>query len=241
MEPVLLLTATINPGNNMIARADVSTRRNDYKHALSQWLKNPSIKKIVFCENSNSDLTDLKLLAKNYPFEIEFLSFEAPQYPPERGIGYGEMLALEHAMNHSMLIQSSTFVIKSTGRLYIKNISQLVVSMRKNPQIQIWCDFRRNLTTTVSFLFACKTTYLSEYILTQKENVDERYKKSNFEHVLRNAVLKSMVDCYHWAPLPLSPRIDGVSGSRNKAYSSSWLSWCGKELLRNFFQYLQAR
>ena len=74
----LILTATINPGGMPdLVRKDVEVRLNDYKKSFEFWIKKPSIKKMIFIENSNYDLTFFHDLAKKYQNkdkEIEILS-----------------------------------------------------------------------------------------------------------------------------------------------------------------------
>ena len=54
----LILTATIDPGGMPdLVRKDVDTRLDDYKKSFNFWIKKESIKKIIFIENSNYDLT----------------------------------------------------------------------------------------------------------------------------------------------------------------------------------------
>jgi len=231
---VLLLTATIDPRGVSIARKNKEDRLNDYIKALQGWINNSQVKKIVFCENSNSDLTRLKNLCLDLPAEksIEFLSFDGLIDPPERGIGFGEMLIIEYAFKNSKLLSTADFVIKVTGRLYVRNINKLIVAVEKSQYIDIWCDYRRYLTSTVSFIFCAKVSYFQKYIIPFKNKVDERYKKSNFEHALANAIHTSMAAAHHWRPLPFTPRITGISASRNRAYNSSLLFWIFREIYR---------
>ena len=57
----LILTATINPGNMPdLIRKDIIMRLDDYKKSFEFWLNNSNIKKIIFIENSNSDLSSQK-------------------------------------------------------------------------------------------------------------------------------------------------------------------------------------
>ena len=54
----LILTATINPGDMPdLVRKNVETRLNDYKKSFEFWIKKSNIKKMIFIENSNYDLT----------------------------------------------------------------------------------------------------------------------------------------------------------------------------------------
>ncbi len=61
----LILTATIDPGNMPdLVRNDTNTRLDDYKKSFEFWLNQSSIKKIIFIENSNYNLSFFRNLAK---------------------------------------------------------------------------------------------------------------------------------------------------------------------------------
>ena len=73
---VSFLTATINPGGMPdLVRKDVEVRLNDYKKSFEFWIKKPSIKKLIFIENSNYDLTFFHDLAKYSKIKIKKLKF----------------------------------------------------------------------------------------------------------------------------------------------------------------------
>ena len=63
----LILTATINPGEMPdLVRKDSNVRLSDYKKSFRFWLEKSTVKKIIFIDNSNSDLTFFKNLASEY-------------------------------------------------------------------------------------------------------------------------------------------------------------------------------
>ena len=67
MDFCLILTATINPGEMPdLVRKDVITRLEDYKKSFEFWVNKSSVKKIVFIENSNYDLSFFYNLAKQF-------------------------------------------------------------------------------------------------------------------------------------------------------------------------------
>src|ERR1700761_4610533 len=90
----LLLTATIKVKDDLVftARKDTNTRLSDYKQALTLWLAHPDTKSVVFVENSGSDLSELREIAKQAPTKnVEFLSFTPPDFDAALGKGYGEI------------------------------------------------------------------------------------------------------------------------------------------------------
>ena len=87
---VLLLTATIDPGNTiMVARRDPLLRLEDYRLALESWLSAEAAAKIVVCENSGYDLAPLRrIVPTRAGREVEFISFSGNQHGATRGKGY---------------------------------------------------------------------------------------------------------------------------------------------------------
>ncbi len=68
----LILTCTINPVDipNLV-RKDPKIRFEDYKKSFNFWIKQPEVKKIIFIENSNYDITYFKNLSKAVDKKIE--------------------------------------------------------------------------------------------------------------------------------------------------------------------------
>ena len=83
----------------------------------------------MFCENSGADLESLRTAATGQTSRVDFLSFTA-DYEPERGRGYGEGLILRHALEHSDHVGPDSRVLKVTGRLYIRNVAQIIDGAR---------------------------------------------------------------------------------------------------------------
>src|SRR4051794_13494247 len=93
---VLLLTATVRPPAGMpaLARTDSDARLNDYCRGLEHYIRllGRCLDAIVFAENSASDLSRLRDLARAAKVEdrVEFVSFDGLDHPPAYGRGYGE-------------------------------------------------------------------------------------------------------------------------------------------------------
>ena len=92
----LILTCTIDPGNmpNLV-RKNIETRLNDYKKSLNFWINNKSVNKIIFIENSGSDVSYFRNLAKSENNkEIEILSTNSNNsYDKNLGKGFGQYLS----------------------------------------------------------------------------------------------------------------------------------------------------
>jgi hypothetical protein len=148
---VLLLTATITPSAEVpgLIRTDPAVRLEDYCSALDFYLGllGLGIDRIVFAENSNSDLSRLRdLVQRRGEVErVEFLPHDGLDFPPAYGRCYGEMRLLDYAMAHSGTIRRcgpSCIVWKVTGRYKVLNLPALI---RKQPrEFDVYCDMRNN-------------------------------------------------------------------------------------------------
>jgi hypothetical protein len=145
---LLVMTATINPYSNVIAsdRNDPAVRVNDYCEALEFYLRECKlIDRIVFIENSDSDLTPLEQLANRHRRDkrVEFLSFYGQDYPAEYTKGHGELWSLDHAFRNSRLISeldNDGKCWKVTGRYKATNLDELI---RTAPlSYDLYADFR---------------------------------------------------------------------------------------------------
>src|SRR5438270_12677650 len=91
----ILLTATISPPANAVklARTDPKARLRDYLQALEfyQGLHAQVVGRIVFVENSDSDLSYLRQLAARFTNrEIDFIRFRGLDYSPKFGRACGQ-------------------------------------------------------------------------------------------------------------------------------------------------------
>jgi hypothetical protein len=145
---VLVMTATINPCSNVrwSDRNDPAVRLNDYCQALEFYLDRCKlIDRIVFVENSNSNLDQLQRIAENHAGgkEVEFVSFYGQDYPAEYTRGYGELQSLDHAFRDSRLIsqlKDDDKCWKVTGRYRAANLDQLIRTAP--PSYDLYADFR---------------------------------------------------------------------------------------------------
>lgn len=130
----LLLTATINPENyaDQLKAELIQQRQQEYINALEYWgqLADSRISGIVFCENSGTDLSELKKHFSNKGFikdrPIEWLSFSGNQRQGNVHYGYAELGILDHAIKHSMLLDKTPHFIKITGRLTFDQLPLLL-------------------------------------------------------------------------------------------------------------------
>jgi len=219
----LLLTATIKVKEDVVftARKDTNTRINDYKQALTRWLAHPDAKSIVLVENSGSDLSELREIARKTPGKnVEFLSFTPPAFDGSLGKGYGEMICLEYAIEHSQLLARSQRLVKVTGRYYLANATEFLHFAERRRDAEIICDLLLNLTWADSRIFVATPGFLRNYLLPLRDQVNDS-QGSNFEHVLARAVHACMANRGVWAEPPFPLEIQGVSGSQDRGWQMS--------------------
>lgn len=146
---VLIMPATITPPDNCpdLHRKDPAVRLNDYCKALEFYLtiSTSIIERIIFVENSNSDLEPLKRISYSSTHDkvVEFISFpNGNDFPPEYGKGYGEMLMLNFALDNSKIIKPNDVFWKATGRLVCNNIAQLISGSPES--YDVYCDLHNS-------------------------------------------------------------------------------------------------
>lgn len=144
----LVMTATIAPPTDAInlARKDPQVRLRDYCEALTFYLGVSSkfIDRILFLENSDSDLSAIEDLATAAAGnkKVEIISFpKGNEYPPEFGKAYGEFRLINYGIERSKLLLESDIIWKVTGRLRLMNIDQLIETAPQN--YALYCDLRK--------------------------------------------------------------------------------------------------
>lgn len=215
LSPCLILTATVQVKDSMVftARRDTDTRLEDYKQAFGSWLACPDVKSLVMVENSGFDLTVFAEMANRVPDKsVEFLSFVCPDFDGSLGKGYGEMLCIEHCLQHSKLLASSPRFLKVTGRYYLTNASAVLQFVNTRRDAAIICDMLCNLSWADSRAFGGDTEFLRSYLCPMLDQLNDS-KGSSFEHVLARAAHLVMANSGKWALPPFPLQIQGTSGS----------------------------
>lgn len=94
LQPILLLTATINPVSAVpsLARRDIDTRRKDYLRAVSFYAAKlrPDECRIVLAENSGAPVADVMSAAARHGHSVSVLSYRGDPVLSRRGKGNGE-------------------------------------------------------------------------------------------------------------------------------------------------------
>ena len=202
------------------ARTDTQARLQDYKQALAAWLACPDVHSLVFVENSGYDLSELVDIANRVPGrKVEFLSFTCREFDPALGKGYGEMLCLEHCLQHSALLAEASRFLKVTGRYTIANVSALLHFIDARQDADVICDMRRNLTWADSRAFAGTPDFLRRYFCPMIDELNDST-DSTFEHVLARAAHLAMAYRGLWVPPPFPLQIQGISASRGSVWQA---------------------
>jgi hypothetical protein len=233
MGQTLLLTATITPPTDAVklARRDPSARLNDYLQALEFYLgvADRAISRIVFVENSSSDLSTLRALAERFPAkQVEFISFYGLDYPADYGRAFGEATLLDYALAHSQIIQSlpdDAKIWKGTGRLRLTNIDRMV--RRAPATYELYCDLRNVNAEWMDQRFYSFTRAGYRAILL---NIAEQVRE-DLHNTLAAESLMYRIVVKHVGPGKVVPRfrtqpfIAGVSGFANTDYSRGVKNW----------------
>lgn len=227
---VLLLTATIDPGATpLVVRSDPQARLRDYEQALYFWLHSHAFDKIVFCENSGYDLGTLEAMAAATPScRVEFISFSGNSGGAVRGKGFAELTAMEHALSKSRLIADGKWIVKCTGRLTVLNAPSLVPRIAAR-NFDVMCDLRRNLSFSDTRFFAATPEFLRRYLLPQQSMIDD-LNGVFLEHALACASVRAVADQKMWRPLPVYPRLQGISGTEGRVLTEGLVKSFAKSL-----------
>jgi len=238
---ILLLTATIDPKDQIfLKRKNPIVRENDYLITLQKWLKKGSFP-IVFCENSGYSLNKINnLLETHHNLKTEVLQLNRKRYPNNLGKGYGELLIMKHAIFNSKIIKDSDYVIKITGRYFINNIEKIIEPLTKKQNIFVLADLKKNLTWADSRIFACKPPFILNY-LAQFQDLLNDYEGFYLEHALARATLRAIADGYKWVPFPTKPIIIGYYGTSDIPCKTSKIRWLIGEIIHRLKNYLNKR
>lgn len=227
---ILLLTATINPANyaDQLKAELIQQRQQEYITALEYWgqLADPRISGIVFCENSGTDLTELKTHFDDQVFTqerpIEWLSFDGNQRQGDVHYGYAELGIVDHAIKHSALLGTTSHFIKITGRLTFDQLPALLDRIK--PPIEFCADSHRYSADKAlpvrmrTQLFISSTRFYQHHLFETRENM--LGKCTHIEDYLMRLVwpLKTQTGVQLRFPIEVLP--NGFSASIGENYRS---------------------
>ena len=225
---LIVLTATITPPEGVpnLKRSDPSLRRADYRDALRFYLSLPNsvLDRIVFLENSASDLTDLEVLAANegHGKSVEFVSFSGLDYPPLYGRAYGEFKMLDYGIRNSRLLGTlaeSECFWKITGRLKVFNFRELIADAP--PRYNLLIDFLSKPTPMVDMrMFSCSRGGYDLLFDGLYHSLREDQLKMSAEGYCRQLWIDRLRELQIVPRHRRQPKIGGIGGQHNADYYS---------------------
>jgi hypothetical protein len=218
MNVVILLTAAIDPrGTPFVKVRDPVSRLNEYTRALRWYRTQLPATPIVFCENTGSDLGNLRNEAGGGS-RAEILQWTMPEMLCSKGKGLGELGIMDHAHHESTVIQASDIVLKITGRYRLLNVRDMIAGLRSVAPFDIAADFHCALSRADSRIFAYSRRFFSEFLSPRKAELDDNA-GVYLEHSLARAMHAALSTGAPWTPLPVEPDFDAVSGTGGRAYA----------------------
>ncbi|AFL85066.1 hypothetical protein Belba_2512 [Belliella baltica DSM 15883] len=213
----ILLTAAINPADHeFVGRKGSQIRELDYFKSLIFYLENDHI--VIFIDNSNFESKMILDKFKGYK-NFEYLFFSSQH--SHLGKGHGEKEIIDFALQHSEMLKTSTFFIKITGRLIIKNLQLIINNIEFNKSI-VHGNFTRNFSWADTRLMILNKEFYEEYFspicdkyLNEKEGV-------LFEHVFAKSLHAFLSNDGKFEFLPIYPDYSGYNGSNNSKYDQSF-------------------
>ena len=218
----LILTCTIDPGNmpNLV-RKNIETRLNDYKKSLNFWINNKDVDKIIFIENSSSDVSYFRDLAKSENNkEIEILSTNSNNsYDKNLGKGYGQYLCLKEVFESSRIAQKTNYFINVTGRYCITNFNLILKDIISN-NTNIYINLSNNLKYANPSLFGGSKKFFTNYVLPETKKTNDSL-NNIFESCVANATLKAISNGMSLSKTPLYADIQGFIGTNGKQWKQN--------------------
>jgi len=208
----ILLTGTIAPLNiPNLKRLDHKEREQDYYNAIEKWMSLSF--PVVFIENSSYESKSISSLFENRP-NCEFIQFvSSASY---LGKGHGEAEIISYGFKVSKILRKSIYIIKSSGRQYISNTTNIIESI-KGDELFVVCWLKRYMQYADSRFFVAKKDFFIMYLSKEMTLIDEK-NDIYFEHVLARAVHRSIADGKLWLPPVEYPICNGISGTENLRY-----------------------
>lgn len=218
---VILITGCISPSSNiyMLAIKDSNERRRQYIDSIYYYIEKSKVRKIVYCDNSNAK-PDEKLFedAKKHGKELEWISFQGDEEKTiSKGKGYGEAEIVKYAMEHSVLLRNSEYFIKITGRLKVRNLNFFVRTAKIS---NIYFCPVRTLTNQLYIntrIYMMPISVYKKYFWNSGDYVFDA-EDIYLEHAFGKCIISGNVN---YKKFPYLPRIDGISGSTGRNYSSN--------------------
>lgn len=188
-----------------------------YIKAIEWYLENTNYK-IVFCENSGTDIS------QTFPSNsrIEFITYTSENIP-DKTKGYKKMEILEYIYQNSKFISKideSSILEKITGRLIALNIKKIITKItilrdKNKPFVSAYLNGRKPWSDSRFIFFSISYFPI---LISYKEKINNKH---YFEHIVTDSIryLRKSDIKFIYPPYPL--RIDGISGGFGHSYNIS--------------------
>ena len=229
----ILLTGAIDIEYTPFAiSAPKNIRLNEYINSITYMLKKYKNLNIIYIDSSNYDF---KL--KNPEFKkfsnFESLTCTAQDIVKKTGKGAGELYSIKYALENSVLLRDSKYIMKINGRYKLLNLDKIIWDINfENKNSIIYGEFRSYNSWFDSRCFLAKKEVFKE-LTTYK--IDE-FNGLFFEHVLANHVNYHLSkNISKWRMFKKKPKFIGTSGWDGKNLKSNIL----KSLIIDLYYFLK--
>lgn len=219
----ILLTACIHPNTKEgLAVSDAELRKQQYLNAINWYLKHTPYR-IVFCENSG---TDVSRDVWDPDHRVEFITYVSGPMMVDYGKGLRELEIIEYAIAHSAFLMKSDIIIKGTGRLILKNMVPVVswlVRKNTNDFCSIWMSLKMWMCD--SRFFFCSPSFLLTFV-GYKNRLNY---KINFERLLATCISENR-DKFSFLYPNLWYNIEGIGGGIGVIYHFTRVQYYSKNI-----------
>lgn len=199
-DAVIILTGTIEPNVDFVARTDVSQRIQDYAKCIEFYLTETNLP-ILFAENSGFNPSSEPAF-QSFLIHPRFRWETVSSHPDtSKGKGFQEFYMLDQLVERGL---TRDYFVKVTGRYLVRN-AKAIISLMQDP---MHIDMHRKMKVAITGFFGVETEFYLQNLLGKYyfANDDEgRF----IEHVVYDA----LNDNDAVSLLPQNPKYEGVSGS----------------------------
>ena len=246
----LIIPSSVHVSARYTTLLDPGRREEQYMDALSWFIRESPLTKIIVCDNSGYQYPkSFYELAETHHKKIELLSFNGNNaLVQEYGKGYGEGEIMDFVMTHSLLLQEVEGFFKVTGRLKVVNIAKVLRQSKATENYFMPVSLLRPRFLVPRAARPCvevRVYYVTkEFFSTVLLNAYKGVRDDHtffLEHAYYQAIAQSYtastgscsatrVRCF-----PTAPEITGMSGSNGWVFKER--PW-PKKLLIKFVSYL---
>ena len=236
---LIFITATFDSGKTpQVKRINPEERKQDYLTAFRMWMSLNCKADIVFCENSNADLSSFREVAAKQGDDstIRLISFAGNAGAQQKGKGYGEIEMLRYAFDTIPELRDYRYIVKVSGRYRVKNGDKVIERIRQM-SADLICDIHANLTYGDTRTVAFKPQIALAHLIPYQDELDET-RGVIIEHLMARCLHRTLLAGGSWAPLPCTPICDGISGSWNTPQRDTLLYRIKQDIKRKLARWI---